>query len=488
MYDDLKSLLATSPVVRLIRAKSAPLILSFLHREFKMRNQIVVPHYELANRLADYLEYLEDEDILEGETTDYLVLAEKYIGTWCDEDHRYLRRYPNENGEPVIELAPYTEKAFQWISLLQKREFVGTESRFQNIRRQLQEVVDNSAEDPKKKIRELEQKRKEIARQIRQIKKTGKIKTYNDTQIKERYFNISRTARELVADFKEVEQNFRDISQNIYKKQTLQNADKGQILAYTLDATDELKTSDQGRSFYAFWQFLIADNKQDELQGLIERLYAILDERAVPAEDAFLKKIKFYLHNAGQKVIESNHLIAEKLSRTLAERNLAERRRTRELINEIKGMAVRQLGRWQGKRHFIEIEGLPDIHMPMDRPLGEPKQTATFDRQPKALPADSLEMVDFTQLFDQFEMDRQELENNIYQLLRSRKQVSLEQVIEEFPLKNGLAEIIVYLSIASSQDQHQIRREQQSVISWKTEEQYKKARMPEVIYKAPIHS
>ena len=91
-YEELKSTLSISPVLRLIRARTGPLILSFLFREFKAANQVTIPHYELVNRLADYLEYLDDEDLREGEAADSIALAGKYLSDWCDEDHRYLRR------------------------------------------------------------------------------------------------------------------------------------------------------------------------------------------------------------------------------------------------------------------------------------------------------------------------------------------------------------------------------------------------------------
>ena len=118
-------------------------------------------------------------------------------------------------------------------------------------------MIDNTSADPKRRIKELERQKKQLTKEINEIKKAKTVSTYSDTQIKERFYNISKTARELISDFKEVEQNFKEISLNIYRQQTKQNVHRGQILGYTLDATEELKSSDQGRSFYAFWQFLI---------------------------------------------------------------------------------------------------------------------------------------------------------------------------------------------------------------------------------------
>ncbi|MEM9885235.1 MAG: DUF3375 domain-containing protein [Bacteroidota bacterium] len=483
-HDEVKRLIASSSTIKLLRAKSAPLIINFLYQAFKAKNQIVVPAYELINQLAEFLENLEDREVLDLQDSNTLGLARRYIDLWCNEDNRYLRRYPDEQGEPMTELSTHTEKAFRWIESLQKREFVGTESRFLNIYRQLRDLIDNTAADPKTRIAELERRRKAINKEIKRIKKEGVVSTYNDTQIKERFFNITRTARELISDFKEVETNFKDISLNIYRQQTRQGMNKGQILGYALDATEELKTSDQGKSFYAFWQFLIADNKQDELMELIESTYQMLRKRDIVIADNFLRKIKLFLHNAGQKVIDSNHLLAEKLSRILAERNMLERRRAREIINEIKNLASQKMNKFQGRRRFLEIDGLPEFDLSLDRPLGRKRQIANFKNQPTEVGSNQIEKAELGILFDQFEMDKQLLESKISDLLKDRTRISLGEVLKIFPVENGLAEIITYISIASKSNVHEIEATDREEIVWKVEEagQRKTIVLPKVMF------
>ncbi|MEN0048788.1 MAG: DUF3375 domain-containing protein [Bacteroidota bacterium] len=483
-HEEIKRLIGSSSTVKLLRAKSAPLIVSFLYQEFKARNQIVIPAYELMNHLAEFLENLDDRDILDLQDSNTLSLARRYIDLWCNEDNRYLRRYPDEKGEPMTELTTSTEKAFQWIESLQKREFVGTESRFLNIYRQLRDLIDNTAADPKTRIKELERRRKAINNEIKKIKKEGIVSTYSNTQIKERFFNITRTARELISDFKEVETNFKDISLNIYRQQTRQGMNKGQILGYALDATEELKTSDQGKSFYAFWQFLIADNKQDELLKLIENTYEILHKRDIVIADNFLRKIKLFLHNAGQKVIDSNHLLAEKLSRILAERNILERRRAREIINEIKNLASQKMKKYQGRRRFLEIDGLPEFDLSLDRPLGRKPQVANFQNQPTEIGSNQFEKAELGSLFDQFEMDKQLLESKIAELLQTQSKVSLGEVLKVYPIENGLEEIITYISIASKSNLHKIEAQEKEQVAWKLEDsgQQKTIVLPKVIF------
>lgn len=486
-HQEIRRLISFSPTVKLLRAKTAPLIISFLFKEFKEQNRIVVSAYETINHLADYMELLDEEDLVEWDIKNPLTTAQKYIDLWCNEDNRYLRRYPDENGEPVLELTTHTEKAFQWMDTLQSKEFVGTESRFLSIYRQLQDLKENTSADPKRRIKELQRQRKALTKEINAIKKAGVVSTYNDTQVKERFYNVTKTARELIADFKEVEENFKDISRNIYRQQTKSNVHRGQILGYALDATEELKTSDQGRSFYAFWQFLIADNKQDELMALIRYTYDLIKERDIDIADNFLKKIKIYLHNAGQKVINSNHLLADKLSRILAESDHGDRKIAREIINDIKNLAIRKVGKFSGKKKFIYIDGLPNIDLSLDRPLGEKPQKANFRNQPTEVGSTQLEKANLSPMFDGFEMDKQLLENNIQQLLKRYAQISLSDVVKIYPVQNGLAEIITYFSIASTSNVHEIIPTESIAIPWIMEQEdgilEKSIQLPEILFK-----
>ncbi len=492
-YEELEQLMGNALPIKILRARSAPLLISFLHAEFKKRNRIAISSYELTSRLSDYLEQIKDKNfalftnILKdafSEKNDSLTLARKFIEQWCSEDNRYLTRYPDENGEPMHELTPSVERVFQWVETLQKREFVGTESRFKDIYRRLQELIDNTSDDPKRKIAELEEKKRAINAEIAHIKKTGKTDTYNNTQIKERFYEISKTARELTADFKEVEQNFKDITLNIYKKQTQRDLHKGDILGYALDATEELKESDQGKSFYAFWQFLIADNRQDDLIQKIEYVYQLLREREIEAADNFLKKIKIYLHASGQKVINSNHLLADKLSRILVEKEMSDRRRSQELMNDIKNLAVQKIGEFSGQRDFMHIEGGVDMSLDMDRPWGEPPQKANFANQPQGIGSNKLENVQFGRLFDQFELNQQELQRTINTLLEKNESITLKELSIIHPINKGLEEVISYFSIAAQSKKHSINSQNLDIIEWQGEDEVMRSvALPQVIFK-----
>ena len=79
--------------------------------------------------------------------------------------------------------------------------------------------------------------------------------TYDDVQITERYQNVSGLARGLLRDFREVESNFRAITQQIYQQQSAAGHTKGSLLGLALDALDALRETPQGiQGIAAFYQ------------------------------------------------------------------------------------------------------------------------------------------------------------------------------------------------------------------------------------------
>jgi len=452
-HDELLSSLRQSAAVKLLQSQNAPLILSFLHDQFKQKQQVTIPHGRLSEDLTAYLDALaESHPNLYGGT------AVSYLRLWCDENHRFLRRY-YESGrdEAVYELTPDTERAIAWVEELQKSEFVGTESRFLRIFDLLQEIVIYGTEDVAARLAQLEKEKAQLEAQIEAIKETGQIEQYSQTQIKERFFEATDVARRLLADFREVEENFRAIARQVQAQQLQVAAGKGQIVGQVLAADAALKESDQGRSFYAFWEFLISAQRQDELQDLLTAVYQLPDLQQIdPAQGQRLRRLKRSLIDAAAKVIESNRRLAEQLRKLLDEQNLAEARRVMELATEVKQTAVSLLDRPPEQEAFLWLEADPAVDLPLARPLWSPPLTTNFADVAPDPPTLDLSTADLEALFQQFYVDESRLRRHIATLLENQPQVTLAEVTAVYPLTKGLAELVTYLALATRDPAHQI--------------------------------
>lgn len=489
-FDDLSLRFKTAKPLVLLRAKSAPFMLSFFYKIFKEAHITTISNTELRNKLEGYLEdleYEEKDDELEANTLfdDNTLKAAQYIEKWSNAG--FLRKYPNDDGEDLHELTSDTQKVMKWIDELQIREFIGTNSRFKDIFFKLKEMIEQSTENAEVRIQELEKRKWEIENEINLLK-TGKSPVvFDDTEIKERFYDLNKIARELLSDFTEVEQNFEQIRKGIQRKYTEKDIAKGSLLVFALDALDEIEGKDQGKSFKAFWEFLMDERKQQDFTELTDRLYQLLKERKIDyGNDRFLKNLKRYLHASGKKVIDANRKLSEKISRVLSEKNMLERRRAIELIGEIRQFAYTLTGTRFKDEEFLEVEDEPFLNL-IDRwELGDDKEDAKDVQFPTGQGGIISSDVDFNSLFDQFTIDKKKLIQRIDNMLEDKAkaslgevaQVTLKEIVDNYGLENGLSEVVGYFSIAAGSSNHIILEEAIDPI-WIEE---RKVNVPMIIY------
>lgn len=447
----------TAKPLQLIRAKNAPFIISFFYKVFSDANVTTISNSELRSKLEGYMEelsYEEKDDELDSETLfdDFAVRSAQYIDKWSNSG--FLSKYPNDDGEDLHELTPDTKKVLKWLGDLEKRGHIGTNSKFRDIFFKLQKMIELTNEDVETRIEELNKKKWEIENEINLLKNGKKPSLFDETDIKEQFYDLNKMARELLSDFSEVEQNFEQIRKDIQRKYTEKDIAKGTLLVFALDALDEIDQKPQGKSFKAFWEFLMDEKRQQEFTRLTERLYQLLNEHSIDYNnDRFLKHLKRYLHVSGRKVIDSNRKLSEKISRVLSEKNLLERRRAMELIGEIRQMAYSLIDTKIKEDDFIIIEDEPYINL-FDRwEPGDEKDEIANILFPDGSAED--ENADFKLLFDQFTIDKKKLQQRIDAMLEEKGQVTLKEVVEEYGLENGLSEIVGYFSIGAS-GSHQI--------------------------------
>ncbi len=474
-FNEIKNSLQTHPSLTLLRDRNAPLILGFLYSFFSTNRMAAKAGDEMQLALSVYLEEIEYSD---EDDKDFLVLAGKMLDLWCSEEKRYIRRYTNDRGGVVFELTSYTEKTIRWIEDLAEREFVGTESRFSDIHRRLKDLVEGSQEDPEIKLEQLLEKRKEINREIREIREKGIVKSYEAYQIKERFEDISRSARDLLSDFKLVEENFKQITRKLFESEMDRQINRGAMLQLTLDAADEMRNTPQGKSFEAFWQFLMADAGKDEINTLVESVYSLLPDNKNYEKDDFLSKLKHYLHHAGLKILETNHKMSEKLNRILSDKHFMQIHKIREDIREIKKTIIDLDGIMPDNDNFMYMESEPEISMVMDRPLSLPREETVFT-QPEE---EDLPGTDLSILIDRWVIDPAVINKNISEALKDRISIRLDELLELYPPQKGLGEIMAYMDRASRTVNARINDDESTIVEYTYSGKTRRLTIPEVVF------
>jgi len=449
-YGTIKYRFANSPAVKILRSEHAPLIISFFILQFKHKNRLSMPLNEMRENLAAYIDDLRTHGIKE----DFLNTPDGYLDMWCDEGHRFLRKYYETGREDAtLELTAETEQVLTWIQELEKREFVGTESRFLRIFGLLQEISQKSNTNVEQRIAELRQQQKNIAKEIAEIQKTGVVEIFSETQIKERFYEITDIAYRLLADFREVEQNFKEFVRGLQKERLKTKINKGQLLKYVLDTDQQIRESDQGQSFYAFYQFLSSPKNQENLDILIRTVLELPDIKKIHKNDRLIRNLKHHLIDAGEKVITGNLHLGEQLRRFLDEKILIENRRSALLLAEIKKHAFHTAQNPPKDREFITLEAGISIGSMMERTLWSPPLYETVLRTPVAHASTA---ADLTCLFSDHYIDRLLLKKNISQVLSGIPETTLKTVTDLFPVTRGLSEVLGYMQIAHEEPPHEI--------------------------------
>src|SRR5690606_1008420 len=270
-FATLDALRSHHPAWRLLRSDHAALVASFLHRVFVTPNVRGMPAADLAEALEDELYALRltcGEDAFPKAAIDYL-------DDWAAADKAWLRKYYKPGtDEAQFDLTPATEKALAWLAQLSERQFVGTESRLLTLFALLKQMGEGSETDPARRIAELQRKRDEIDAEMARVL-AGDIPLLDDTAIKDRFQQFMQGARELLADFREVEHNFRQLDRRVRERIALWDGSKGALLEQIMGERDAIADSDQGRSFRAFWNFLLSSRRQEELSDLLDQVLAL---------------------------------------------------------------------------------------------------------------------------------------------------------------------------------------------------------------------
>ena len=440
--------LNNSPSVKLLKMRSAEFFLAFVTSVFD--EQMAIGEEKLQMLLENWLdnqhEDIIDEDInIEtlGESNE--AKAKRLIKEWTDKG--LFANYQNEDGEIIYELSSHTSKVIDWVTSLKKEEYIGTESKFKTLFSQLKDLVEFSNEDREKRLELLRQKKEDIERQIESLEMGEEIEVYEDYQIEPRYNSLNKLAKELLSDFKEVDDNFKEIIKQIYKRQT-DNEGKKNILNYIFDAYAELKDSQQGKSFYAFWEFLLSSELQKEWDELTDLLYKTLDKRNIDSKDKFLKEMKKHLFDAGEKVSKTNDRMSEKLSLIIRNNGNSDTQATKQVINDIKKLLLNTTQNKERNNASLSYE-VVELNLPLERQLNlTPKQEIEYKNVPSEASLGITELERLDKLYNHHQIDRKILRKRIDMILRGNAQTTLAEVIEQNNgIEKGLSELFGYIAI-----------------------------------------
>ncbi len=478
-FTTLELLRQNHPAWRLLSSPHAPLIASFLQRVFVTPNVRLMTQSDLVSALDDELYALRER--LGGNP--FPKPAQEYLNDWVGNDKGWLRKfYRQGSDEPYFDLTPPTEKAVAWLETLVERSFVGTESRLLTLFELLKQISAGSETDPETRVAELEKRRAELDAEIARIR-SGDLNMLDDTALKDRFQQFTALARELLSDFREVEHNFRGLDRRVRERIALWEGSKGALLEDIMGERDAIADSDQGRSFRAFWDFLMSSRRQEELSALLEKVLGLAPVAELKPDNR-LRRIHYDWLEAGEHTQRTVAELSRQLRRFLDDQAWLENRRIMEILHGIEAKSL-NLRDYQPQGELMNIaEAAADIELPMERPLHTPAIKPHISDI--ALQAGETD-VDAAALFSQIVIDKAQLARHIRHALQDKTQITLAELCKTRPLQHGLAELVAYLQLGGDSFKTTVDEGVEDVIVWQSldsegRQLSKQARLPRVIF------
>ncbi|MEZ6077597.1 MAG: DUF3375 family protein [Pirellulaceae bacterium] len=477
----------SSPAMHLLRSPNAPWIVAFLHQQFKSSGQITWLHSPLAAQLETTLRELQAETNGAPQTR---LSGEAYLNNWSSGDCRWLKRFIDESHpEPVYQLTPDAELVLAFVSKATRTTtFIGTQSHLRSILGLLQEVVDEAlpSEDAHAigaRIEQLEREREVIEQKLNQLRRgqaseedleTGKFPTAERRATLEKH--PEREARErshrmrsqfdmavaqfdqLKSEFRGVEEHFKSITRGVQQRLLQTQDSRGAILEFALDAEDLLKSSDPGRSFADFLKLVHDPASQAHLTELVSRLTQLESLADRHEELQSIRTMLPSLLGEAEKILRTTQHLSLTLRRLLDTRSNRHHRQLAHLLRDIRA-AASQHSESPPLDVGLEIEVELEIQLPIDRPFwSTPDPFVEVEWQ--LVDSDPLEhAAALQQLVSLQRIDWQNMRRNITLALKSNSHMTIQALLDRFPIQTGSVELLGYLQIAH-EDGHEIDRSQ----------------------------
>ena len=472
-YEYLKNLKKYNQSIKLINSDNFAMMVGFFHFVFVKNKHISVNQTTILNYLEDFL-----YDINQSYPDAYPKTPKSYLDDFVNDANGYLKKYHGSDDEAIYELTPYTQKVFEIVESLEKKEFVGSRTKFNVIFELLEELEFETNFSDEQRIEALKKQKQEIDTQIEKIKNKSDLR-FDESRIKEHFMLIVEQSRKLKYDFSQIEYNFKELNQKAMQEIASSYESKERVLGSIFDVEDTIRKSDQGKSFFAFWQLLSDSHKNEKLSTMLENLYKINTIKEYDKEQT-LKNLKFELLLNADKITKVSSKLIEQLRRFIDDRVWVENKKILELCKSIEKNALEVKSNTPKKRDFTKID---ETKLSLGSPFGKSLYTIKHKTQLQSQLKEEIVEVDMESFYEIFFVDEEQLKHNINYFLQIQPQCTLEEIVQKFPITKGVSELVAYLSIAKNSSDARVDLQQQVMLEITDEHAVtKRVKIPKIIF------
>ncbi|MBC3211301.1 DUF3375 domain-containing protein [Serratia fonticola] len=421
---------------KLLRTDNAPLILAFVADLFSEENE--VPYGRARILLESILEQCRLQGIWITESP-----ATSYLNQWIQAG--WLRELDGQ-----LTKTDACETALRFSLSLDQHNATTTASHLRIVQDAVRDFVISIFPNPDRRLAVLEQKRREIQREIDAVK-AGVIVELSPSQQRERLREIYQLASVLTGDFRRVEDEIRTMDKDIRIQMIEQGSSRGEVLLAVLEKEQLLTETDAGSAFEGFFQLLCDQNRTTEFR---EQLQVILNlpvaESLTAQQKQFLGQLMRELSRESERVFLIRRKTEESLRAYIESGTLSEQRAVDRLLGRLERLAIR----FKEDQNSLKISTsvrLPTGHIRFYSPdallLKSPDEqldTSGVEVQTNGnIPSD--DMLDYLDTVSMLEVAQCLLD-----ILQRGGPMTLAALAQHQPLEMGLEELVAWLRVAKA--------------------------------------
>lgn len=249
----------------LLASRRAPLVIGCLKPLFE-ESQAELSWEDAVEKLAlMFAEYANDEE--------FSIAPDEQVATARAELRDWLKRGLVAERDGRLIATDALQKVFHFLASLEDEHMTSTASRLATVQREIESLEARLNPDRNKRAAYLRKRIAGLERELAQVER-GEFEVLGGTRAHEGIREVYQLALSLRADFRRVEDSYRDADRQLRQNIVRSDQNRGSVLELLLDGHDELLKTPEGGVFENFYQQLSEAVELDEMKA---RLRSILE-------------------------------------------------------------------------------------------------------------------------------------------------------------------------------------------------------------------
>ncbi|MCB1098865.1 MAG: DUF3375 domain-containing protein [Verrucomicrobiae bacterium] len=293
------------PAWLLLASRNGPLTLACLKSVFEKHPGGVAQEDAIAQLAEAFATYANDSafDVGDDSDDDQAATARKELRQW-------LKRGLIVEREGQIMATDALQRSVAFLDSLQDRGMTSTASRLATVQREIENLEARLNPNQASRAQFLRDKIADLERELAAVER-GEFEVLEGAQAKEGIREVYQLALSLLADFRRVEDSYREADRALRQRIIGEKHHRGEIVDELLEGNDALVNTPEGQVFEGFHQQLV---QTAELERMKERLRSILDNEATGT--ALERKQKADLRQLVSRLVQESERVIQARARS----------------------------------------------------------------------------------------------------------------------------------------------------------------------------